>query len=126
MQPRHNNIEKKGVGHIIAATGYSMAGLRFLLTEEAARLEIILMAVALVVFLLVGAPLVSYPILAVIFMLLLCVEALNSAIELIVDRTSPEISEFGKHTKDLGSFAVFCMLTIFSLYSLSVVFFTLF
>ena len=38
-------------------------------------------------------------------------EALNTAIEEIVDRVSPEISEMGKHSKDLGSFAVFCLIT---------------
>ena len=39
------------------------------------------------------------------------VEALNTAIERIVDRESPEISEFAKVTKDLGSTAVFFLLT---------------
>jgi diacylglycerol kinase (ATP) len=50
----------------------------------------------------------------------MCVEALNTAIERIVDRTSPEISEFGRVTKDLGSTAVFFMLCAAGLFLLAV------
>lgn len=41
---------------------------------------------------------------------LLATEALNTAIEYVVDHVSPEMSDFAKHAKDIGSFAVFCML----------------
>ena len=125
MTDRKNNIESKGIGHVWAATGYSMAGARVLFSEEAAKLEVVLLLVALVIFYFAGVAPWHYLALGAIFLLLLCVETLNTAIELIVDRTSPEISNFGKHTKDLGSFAVFCMLALFSLYSLGVVFLTL-
>jgi diacylglycerol kinase (ATP) len=49
-------------------------------------------------------------------------EALNTAIEELVDRVSPELSQTGKHAKDLGSFAVFCMLVAAGLYIAWVVF----
>jgi len=119
---RRNNIQIKGAGHVIQATGYSLAGFRVLMREEAARLEVVMLLVALVSFYIAGVAWLHYFILAAIFFVLLCVEAINTAIELIVDRTSPEISEYGKQTKDLGSFAVFCMLAVFSIYSLLVVF----
>jgi diacylglycerol kinase (ATP) len=51
------------------------------------------------------------------------VEALNTAIEELVDRVSPEVSRTGKHAKDLGSFAVFCTLAAAGLYIAYVVFF---
>jgi diacylglycerol kinase (ATP) len=49
------------------------------------------------------------------------VEALNTAIEEVIDRVSPEVSQTGKHAKDLGSFAVFCTLVAAALYILWVV-----
>jgi len=41
----------------------------------------------------------------------LAVELLNSAIEEIVDRVSPEFSEFAARAKDMGSAAVLISLT---------------
>ncbi len=47
----------------------------------------------------------------VIWLLLLTTELLNSAIEAIVDMTSPGYHELAKRAKDMGSAAVFMMLT---------------
>ena len=44
-----------------------------------------------------------------IVLLMLSLEAINTAIEEVVDRVSPEISEMARNAKDLGSFAVFCI-----------------
>lgn len=60
---------------------------------------------------------------AVLFLLLIAMEAVNTAIEEIIDRISPEVSDTGKHAKDLGSLAVFCLIMANSLllfYALSV------
>jgi len=57
----------------------------------------------------------------VLMLLLFSIEALNTAIEEIVDRVSPEFSSAARNAKDLGSFAVFCLLMAnggFVLYSL--------
>jgi diacylglycerol kinase (ATP) len=43
--------------------------------------------------------------------ILFSVEALNTAIEEVVDKISPERSAFGKAAKDLGSTAVFFALS---------------
>ncbi|WP_457852956.1 diacylglycerol kinase [Sinorhizobium medicae] len=39
----------------------------------------------------------------VLLLLLIAMEAVNTAIEEIIDRISPEVSDTGKHAKDLGS-----------------------
>ena len=104
-------IDKKtGFGHLIAAATYSAGGARRLLGEAAFRHELIAFAIAMAVFVVVGASFFQYVAMAILFLLMVAFEALNTAIEEIVDRVSPEISEMGKHSKDLGSFAVFCLI----------------
>ena len=104
-------IEKKtGFSHLIAAATYSADGARRLLGESAFRHELIAFGVAMVLFIAVGASFFEYVAMAILFLLMVAFEALNTAIEEIVDRVSPEISEMGKHSKDLGSFAVFCLI----------------
>lgn len=116
-----NGMKTRGFAHVFAAFGHSMAGARVLLREEAVRLEALLFLVVAVLFAVAGAALWQWGLLLILTLWLLMVEALNTAIELIVDRTSPEISAYGKHTKDLGSFAVFCSLTVYCLYATWVV-----
>ena len=114
-------MEEKGVAHVFAAFRYSLAGAGVLFREEAARLEVIFLVVSAILFLIVGAAFYQYAILLGLFCALLCVEALNTALELSVDKTSPEISDYGKQTKDLGSFAVMCALFGFGGYAVWVI-----
>lgn len=94
-----------------------MAGLGFLLRHElAARIELAVVLIALVWFALLGRSLGEILILLVLACLLFSIEALNTAIECIVDRLSPERSAFGKAAKDLGSAAVFFVLLAGGLY----------
>jgi diacylglycerol kinase (ATP) len=118
---RKKGMDEKGLSHVFAAFGYSMAGARVLMREEAARLEIVLFSIAVVLFAVTGAVFWQYLVLLGLLLFVLCVEALNTALELVVDRVSPEISDFGKQTKDIASFAVFCALTIFCGYALWVI-----
>jgi diacylglycerol kinase (ATP) len=115
--------KKQGIDHLFAAGGYSAAGLRRALGESAFRHEILFFAASLVLFFWIGASLSEFLGLAIIFLLMFGVEALNTAIEELVDRVSPEVSRTGKHAKDLGSFAVFCTLLAAVLYIAYVVFF---
>ncbi len=120
------NFEKKGTGetglaHVLAAFGYSMAGARVLFGEKAARLELVLLAFVILVFAITGAALHEFAIMGGLFLAVVSIEALNTAVELVVDRLSPERSEFAKQAKDLGSFAVFCALVVFCAYALWVV-----
>jgi diacylglycerol kinase (ATP) len=111
----------KAFQHVVHAAGYSLAGLRHLLrTELAARIEVSLSVAALLWFLVLGRPFVEVLILVVLFCILMSVEAVNTAIERIVDHMSPDRTEFGRNAKDLGSTAVFFMLWASGLYVLAV------
>ncbi len=120
--PFDSNIEKaSGIRRVIAATRYSMQGLRRLWREEAFRHEVIAFAAGLVLFALVGASPLDYFVFLILMLVLFSVESLNTAIEELVDRISPEISTVGRHAKDLGSFAVFCLLCANGFFALYVV-----
>ncbi len=73
---------------------------------------------ALVLLLAVDATLAELMIAVILFLTVFAIEALNTAIEEVIDRISPEISSVGKHAKDLGSFAVLCMLTACGIFML--------
>lgn len=115
--------KKQGLAHLFAAGGYSAAGLRRALGESAFRHEVLFFLAALALFFWIGAAPAEFLGLVIIFLLMFGVEALNTAIEELVDRVSPEVSRTGKHAKDLGSFAVFCTLVAAGLYIAYVVFF---
>jgi len=89
--------------------------------EMASRIEVYGFIWTLGIFWLVGASMSAALIAATLFLLLLAIEALNTAVEVIIDHISPEISDVGKQAKDLGSFAVFCLLTINSIYFIYIV-----
>ncbi len=63
----------------------------------------------------IGASLERFLLLIAVFLAVTAIEALNTAIEEIIDRISPEFSDTGRHAKDLGSFAVFCGLVVWGL-----------
>lgn len=103
----------KVIAKAISSSRNSWDGFLFLFKSElASRIEVYAFFWTLGVFLLVGASVKSMLIAAVLFLVLLAIEALNTAVEVIIDRISPEISDVGKQAKDLGSFAVFCLLAI--------------
>jgi len=103
--------------HIVHAAGYSIAGLIYLLrNESAARIELAAVIVALFWFVVLDRPLSNYLILLVLGCVLFSIEALNTAIEAVVDKVSPEQSQFAKTAKDLGSTAVFFILAASGLY----------
>lgn len=95
------------------ATRYSIDGLKFLLKSEfAARIEVYCFLWLFPFLVFFDLPTILILSTLIIFLLLLATEALNTAIEVIVDRVSPEISDMGKQAKDLGSFAVMAVLLI--------------
>ncbi len=110
--------KKTGISHFFAAASYSRDGFLRLLQEAAFRQELGFFVAILVIFLLVGASIGEFMVVTILFLALFAVEALNTAIEELVDRISPEISSVGKHAKDLGSFAVLCIILGTSLYAL--------
>lgn len=98
---------KKGVARLISAFFYSIQGLRSCFkNEEAFRLEAILFLVLLVVLLLMPVSPLLKLLLFLANCLVLIVEMLNSAIEAVVDKASPEFNELAGRAKDMGSAAV--------------------
>jgi diacylglycerol kinase (ATP) len=114
--------KKQGFSHLFAAASYSWAGFWRVIEESAFRHEVLFFVVGLAIFWFVHAQPGEYLALTLLFLVMFGFEALNTAIEELVDRVSPELSQTGKHAKDLGSFAVFCMLVAASLYIAWVVF----
>ncbi|OLP44606.1 diacylglycerol kinase [Rhizobium oryziradicis] len=115
--------KKTGFAHLWAATRYSLQGFRRLLAESAFRHELILLAAAFGLFVYCHATMLHYLGLIVLGLMLIAVEALNTAIEEVIDRISPEFSDVARNAKDLGSFAVSCLLLATLMYVGWVVFF---
>lgn len=109
--PAHSISKATGSRHLLAALGYSLGGAGRLLRETAFRHELIASVAIFVAFAAVGAEFGEFVVTAILLLALAAVEALNTAIEEIIDRISPEWSDTGMHAKNLGSFAVFCMLS---------------
>ncbi len=85
---------------------YAIDGAKELLKESAFKIELVCFIIAF--FLLLILP---YPLWAKIFMfgalfLPLFAEAINSAIENVVDLLMPEYHEHAKHAKDIAAFGV--------------------
>lgn len=108
--------KQTGFAHLWSATRYSLQGFRRLLGEAAFRHELLLLSVALALFAFFGASLLQYLGLFVLALFLFAAEAFNTAIEEVIDRISPEFSEVARNAKDLGSFAVSCILLANLLY----------
>lgn len=111
-----------GLAHILAAIKYSASGAGRLLGETAFRHECVLFVLILLGFGLSGAKLGSYLVAASLFFILVAAEALNTAIEIIVDQISPHWSVAARDAKDLGSFAVLCLLLANVAYAAYVIF----
>jgi diacylglycerol kinase (ATP) len=117
MSVQEKPARKSGIAHLFAAAGYSLGGLGRLARESAFRQEVALILGLLVLFVVMGATLAEVLGLLAIGLLLIAVEALNTALEVLVDHLSPGWSEFAKDAKDLGSLAVACTIGGLLLYS---------
>ena len=118
LAPKTKPPRKTGIAHFFAAAQYSFMGFQRLLRESAFRQELLALAagLALLAALNVGLPkIIGF---AILMLVLIAVESLNTAIEVLVDHLSPDWSEFAKQAKDLGSFAVSCLIMANGLYLL--------
>lgn len=98
---------KTGLVRLWNALGYSKDGLRAAWKHEAAfREEVMLAIVAIPLALYLGKTGVERAMLAGSILLIIIVEILNSAVEAVVDKASPEKHELAKRAKDMGSAAV--------------------
>ncbi|MCU0826285.1 MAG: diacylglycerol kinase [Tabrizicola sp.] len=117
MSLQEKPARKTGLAHFFAAAGYSAAGLRRLGRESAFRQEAALIAGLLVLFVVLGASVPEVLGLLALGLLLVAVEALNTALEVLVDHLSPGWSAFAKDAKDLGSLAVACTIGLVLIYA---------
>jgi diacylglycerol kinase (ATP) len=103
----HGRKRATGAARLVNATRYSLDGLAAALRhEEAFRLELILAAILLPLGLWLGNDGIERALLVGSVLTVLAVELLNSAVEAVVDRASPEQHELAKRAKDYGSAAV--------------------
>ncbi|MDP3523948.1 MAG: diacylglycerol kinase [Hoeflea sp.] len=102
--------KQAGLGHVVAATRYSLAGVRRLWRETAFRHETLAFALIIGVFVVAGAPMWGCVGAILLYLLTASIESLNTAVEELTDHVSPGYSKMAEHAKDLGSFAVFCLL----------------
>ena len=108
---------KKGLTRLWNALGYSRAGIAAAWRHEAAfREEILLAVIAIPLAFYLGKTGVDRALLVSCIILILIVEILNSAVEAVVDKASPEKHDLAKRAKDMGSAAV-----LFSLINAAVI-----
>ena len=98
---------KQGLTRLINALGYSRDGLTAAWKNEAAfREEVLLAAIAIPLAIVLGKTGIERALLIGAILLILIVEILNSGLEAVVDKASPEKHELAKRAKDMGSAAV--------------------
>ena len=104
--------QRRGWSRLWHATGYSLQGLMAACNEAAFRLELLLVVILGPLAFWLGDNWVEVAVLLASLVLLLIVELLNSAIECVVDRVSPEWHELSKKAKDMGSAATLLSLLL--------------
>lgn len=112
-QPVSEFKSKSGLKRILSALGYSIAGFKSAWRmEHAFRQELFVVIIATIAAFLL--PVVAWQKLLLIgvFVLVLVVELINSAIEAVVDRVSLERNPLSKNAKDFGSAAVLLTLLL--------------
>jgi diacylglycerol kinase (ATP) len=105
------STEARGPRQIARALVWSIQGLRAAWTHEASfRLEAYLCVILFPLGLWLGQDGVEKALLCGSLILVLSAELLNSAIEALVDKVSPEFHELAGRAMDLGSAAVFVLM----------------
>lgn len=105
--------KQKGLTRIWNAYRYSLAGLKASYRHEKSfRQELILFLLLLPVIFWIPITMPAKLMLLSVNCLVLIVELLNSAIEAVVDMTSPEYHDLAKRAKDMASAAVFISLLL--------------
>lgn len=104
---------KSGLKRIFTAFGYSLAGFKSAWrSEHSFRQELCLVVVAVIAAWLLPVSAIEKLLLIAVFVLVLVVELINSAIEAVVDRVSLERNPLSKNAKDFGSAAVLLTLLL--------------
>lgn len=105
------STEPRGPRQIARAVVWSVKGLRAAWAHEASfRLECYLFLLLFPAGLWLGQGAVEKAVLCGSLILVLLAELLNSAVEAVVDKVSPEFHELAGRAKDMGSAAVFLLM----------------
>lgn len=108
--------KRKGISRLIAAAGYSFAGLRAAFaSEEAFRMEVVVLVLFSPVAFFLGETGVERALLIGVLILLMIIELLNTAVEAVVDRIGSDYHELSRQAKDIGSAAVFLGMVLVAL-----------
>ena len=103
---------RTGLNRLWHALGYSLSGLRSAWSEKAFRQEAWLAFILVPLAFWVGDTWVEVSLLVATVVLVLVAELLNTGIEALVDRVSPEWHALSKKAKDVGSAAVLLALLL--------------
>lgn len=105
------STEPRGPRQIYRALIWSFNGLRASWTFEASfRLEVYLCIILFPTGIWLGRNAIERALLSGSLLLVLSAELLNSAVEAVVDKVSPEFHELAGRAKDMGSAAVFLLM----------------
>lgn len=105
--------EATGIRRLVAATRFSLAGLRSTFkTEEAFRQECWLAIVLVPVAIFLGDDSIEIALMIGSILILMITELLNTAVEIVVDRIGHEFHELSGRAKDAGSAAVLLSLLL--------------
>ena len=105
------STEPRGPKQIYKALIWSWKGLRAGWTYEASfRLEVYLCIIFFPLGLWLGRDGIEKALLCGSLLLVLSMELINSAVEAVVDKVSPEFHELAGRAKDMGSAAVFLLM----------------
>lgn len=111
MADGKQTLVPRGPRGVLKAFIWSMQGLSTAFRVESSfRLEVYLLLVLGPLGLWLGGDAVERALLVGSLLLVLAAELLNSALEAVVDRVSPEFHEFAGRAKDMGSAAVFVLM----------------
>ena len=87
--------------------GYAIDGFRNILKEETSfKIQVVTFVLFTIILIFIDFSVLSRLILFTSMILVLAGEAINSAIERVVDLVSPEYHELAKQAKDIGAFIV--------------------
>jgi diacylglycerol kinase (ATP) len=109
--------------HFLKNTRYALKGLLDLIkTEISFKIELILVFLLLPVVILIDTSLTNKLIMFITLIGMLLTEAMNSAIERVVDLVTLDHHEMAGRAKDVGSAAVFISILIFCVTWMSIIF----
>ena len=94
-------------------TKYALQGLVDLIkTESSFKLEILVLFISIPIIIFIDKSMIEKLFLFSSIMVILVIEAMNGAVERIVDLVSPEYNELAGKAKDAGSAAVFIAISL--------------